>query len=132
MTKQVTASSSCHLGGAAKVLDVQSKPSGSTSIRVVVTVDNWVEGYLVTIGVDGDGIVMSRAVHATQKPGGASGTFTFALGEEPVEMPAFAVVLEALQLPRPRLDGLPGRRTITTSTSCGGSYGLFHGPVLRR
>ena len=95
MTKQVTASSSCHLGGAAKVLDVQSKPSGSTSIRVVVTVDNWVEGYLVTIGVDGDGIVMSRAVHATQKPGGASGTFTFALGEEPVEMPAFAVVLEA-------------------------------------
>jgi hypothetical protein len=93
MTRQVRAAPSCHLGGAAKVLDVQQTPAGKVSVRIAVTLDTWIDGYLVSIGMEGDGIEVTRAIHAAHKMNGM--THTFSLGEEPIEMSAFAVVLEA-------------------------------------
>lgn len=86
----------CALGGTARVVAGAS----TTSFRIAVSLDNWIDGYLVTLGVDGDAVEVNRAAHATPKPEGpslegAASSFTFALGEEPVEMAAFAVVLSA-------------------------------------
>lgn len=89
------ASSRCALGGSARVL----QGATSSSVRVAVTLDNWINGYLVTLGVDGDALQVTRAAHATPRQQGplladAMRSFTFELGEEPVEMSAFAVIFE--------------------------------------
>ena len=105
MVRQVRASPDCRLGGAVKVLDVQkctsacSSPS-SASVRLTVTLDTWIEGYVVTVAVDGDAVHVNRAIKATPllnapHPPSPGTSYSFALGEEPVEMPTFAIVLEA-------------------------------------
>jgi len=91
----VRASARCPLGGSARVLPGAT----ATSVRVAVTLDNWINGYLVTLGVDGEALQVSRVAHATQRQQGplldATRSFSFALGEEPVEMSAFAVIFES-------------------------------------
>lgn len=92
----VRASSSCALGGSARVLPGAT----DTSVRIAVTLDNWIDGYVVTLGVNGDALAVTRAAHAIPKERGptvanAERSFSFALGEEPVEMSAFAVILQA-------------------------------------
>jgi hypothetical protein len=97
----VRASPQCALGGSARVLPTQTANGASVlSVRVAVQLDNWIKGYVVTLGVDGDALQVTRAAHATPKQQGpllanAERSFSFALGEEPVEMAAFAAVFEA-------------------------------------
>lgn len=91
----VRADAGCALGGSARVLPGAT----SSSVRIAVTLDSWIDGYLVTLGVDGDGLEVTRAAHAVPYAhgptiAGATRSFSFALGEEPVEMSAFAVILQ--------------------------------------
>ena len=94
---RVTASASCPLGGSARIVDVHDV-AGKSSVRIAVEVDNWIQGSLVTLGLDGDGLMVTRVIHATpqQQPDVIDDrSFTFVLGDEPVEAAAFAIVLQA-------------------------------------
>lgn len=71
--------------------------SGSTEARIAVNLDQWIEGYVVTLGVLGDSLQVKQAVKATVFEAGpqtlADYSFSFRLGERPPELLAFAVVL---------------------------------------
>lgn len=76
--------------------------AGSKTVaRVVVTMDSWEAGYVVTLGFDGEGMLVAHATsHVANQPRGpllddAMRSFSFTLGEEPIEASAFAVNIEA-------------------------------------
>ena len=65
--------------------------------RVVVTMDSWEAGYVVTLGFDGEGMLVAHATsHVANQPRAtaddAMRSFSFTLGEEPIETSAFAVI----------------------------------------
>ena len=87
----------------ARVLDATRVQGGKTSVRVAVNMDMWTKGYIVTIGLNAEDIVVQRAIHAKQADASSASlanippgmrSFSFMLDDEPVEMPAFAVVFE--------------------------------------
>ena len=96
---RVTAPASCELGGSARVHGVRDD-GATTNVRIVVNINRWVKGAIVTLGLDGSAMVVSRTIHASAVPNGptlddAMRSFSFSLGEEPLEDSAFAVILDA-------------------------------------
>ena len=59
----VRADAGCTLGGSARVLPGAT----GTSVRIAVTLDNWIDGYLVTLGVDGVGLASFGPVARVHK-----------------------------------------------------------------
>ena len=95
----VRASAECALGGSAKVVSNSQGGTGKSTVRIVVTMDAWSKGYVVTLGLSGEALLVTHAIHAIPQPQGpllpdAMRSFSFKLEDEPIELPAFAVVLE--------------------------------------
>jgi len=95
---RISATSSCELGASARVVDVRQTGATAT-VRIAVDVNRWLQGAVVTLGVDGTALVVSRTIRATATTHGptlevAMRSFSFSLGEEPIEASVFAVVLE--------------------------------------
>lgn len=95
----ISAPDACPLDATARIVDAHFD-GGKTVVRIAVTVRDWEEGATITLGLNGDGLLVTRAVHASPASGGAllpeaARSFSFTLTDEPIEMPAFAVVLDA-------------------------------------
>jgi len=80
------------------VLRVTHSGSSPTEVRIAINLDQWIEGYIVTLGILGDALQVKQAVKASAFAAGpqtlADYSFSFQLAERPTELLAFAVVLQ--------------------------------------
>merc|ERR1711988_55555 len=92
---------SCPLGGKAEVLKVSTSDTGLSEVRIVVTPAVWTPGYVVTLGILGDGLQPGKAINAQFTTDGpvtlADYSFSYILGTKPAEYLGFAAVLTGMK-----------------------------------
>ena len=88
----------CDMGGRARVVAVRDLGGNRKSVRVVVEVDLWAEGASVLVGVNGADLRVTHVAHAllgATGPGvGSDLAISVTLLDEPIEMSAFALIVE--------------------------------------
>lgn len=97
----------CVLGGKAAAMPTPSQDPSKTGVRVIVTLNQWLEAAVVTVQVNGRGLRSVKAFYVDELSGNgpsviANFAFSFKLRKDaPRGVPAFAFVLEGQ-----RFDGL--------------------------